>query len=66
MIPSLALMIGAYIGFRMIEVVLMTDSRYASRTDSLVVKVLAGVVFVVSGLACLNILLSGASFPAAH
>jgi hypothetical protein len=65
-IPSLSLMIGAYIGFRMIEVLLMPDSHYASHGGAVAAKILAVLVFIVSGLACLNILLSGASFPTAH
>lgn len=66
MIPSLSLMIGAYIGFRMIEVMLMPESHYASHNGAVAARILAVVAFIVSGVACLNILFSGASLPVSH
>jgi hypothetical protein len=50
MIPNVALMISAYIGFRMIEVFLLAPSRYANRTSRIVACILAAIAFLVRGL----------------
>lgn len=66
MIPGLSVIIESYIGFRMVEVLLMPNSRYTSQGGAVAAKILAVLVLVVSGLACLDILLSGVSLPATH
>jgi hypothetical protein len=52
----LTLMVGAYIGFRMIEVLLMSNSRYDTPKKAQVAKILATLVLVASGIACLSML----------
>ena len=59
MIPTIGLMIGAYIGFRMLEVIAAPVSRYANAGAAIVVKILAGITFLVSGFACFTLLVSG-------
>ncbi|HTQ85047.1 MAG TPA: hypothetical protein VMI93_02450 [Candidatus Solibacter sp.] len=58
MIPNLATIIAAYVGFRMLEVFLFNTSRYSSRG----VHIVAGVFAVFVGLATifswLNIILA--------
>ena len=63
MIPNMALMIGAYIGFRMLEVLAKPNSSYANVGAAVAVKVLAVLTFLVSGFACVSTLLGGASIP---
>ena len=63
MIPMLGLMIGAYIGFRMLEVIASADSRYSSRGNAITVKVLAGITFLVNAFGCVSLLMSGSQFP---
>jgi hypothetical protein len=59
MIPTLTLMIGAYIGFRMLEVTARPNSNYTTTGAAITVKVLAILAFLVSGFACFNTLMSG-------
>jgi hypothetical protein len=59
MIPNLALMVAAYIGFRMIEVFLFAPSRYQNSVSRIIACILAGIAFSVSGFALLDIWLSG-------
>jgi hypothetical protein len=61
MIPNLALMVGAYIGFRMIEVLLLSTSRYQNFGSRVVACILACITLLVSGIALLDIMLSGSN-----
>jgi len=63
MIPNIALMIGAYIGFRMLEVIARPDSSYINKGSATTVKVLAFLTFLVSGVACVSTLLGGTNVP---
>jgi hypothetical protein len=63
MIPSLAIMISAYIGFRMIEVFLFAPSRYSSPGARICACVLAVIAFVVSGISAFSIFMSGSNVP---
>jgi hypothetical protein len=63
MIPNIAVMLSAYIGFRMIEVLLFAPSRYANRASRVVACVLAGIAFLVSGAVTVDILTSGTKVP---
>jgi hypothetical protein len=61
MIPNIALMIGAYIGFRMLEVTAKPNSVYATTNAAIIVKILAILTFLVSGFACVSTLMGGAN-----
>jgi hypothetical protein len=63
MIPSLAVIIESYVGFRMIEVLLRSNSRYTNQSCAVVAKILAVLVLIVSSIACLGILFSGTNIP---
>jgi hypothetical protein len=63
MIPDLAIMISAYIGFRMIEVFLFAPNRYSSPGARICVCVLAVIAFLVSGITAVSILTSGPNIP---
>jgi|HubBroStandDraft_4_1064222.scaffolds.fasta_scaffold136739_2 hypothetical protein len=63
MIPNIALMISAYIGFGMIEVFLLAPSRYANHACRVVACILAGIAFLVSGVVTVDILMSGTQIP---
>jgi hypothetical protein len=63
MIPNIALMIGAYIGFRMLEVTAKPNSSYSTKGAAIAVKVLAILAFLVSGFACVSTLMGGANLP---
>jgi dolichyl-phosphate-mannose--protein O-mannosyl transferase len=63
MIPNIALMIGAYIGFRMLEVIARSNSTYINKGSAIAVKVLAFLTFLVSGVACVSTLWSGTNVP---
>lgn len=63
MIPGLALIIETYVGFRMIEVLLMPNSRHINQSCAVAAKVLAVLALIVSSVVCLNILFSGVSTP---
>jgi hypothetical protein len=63
MIPNLALMVSAYVGFRMIEVFLFPPSRYSSTTARVCAYVFAAIAFVVSVISTVDILMSGSKMP---
>ncbi len=63
MIPQMALMVGAYIGFRMLEVTAKPNSSYTSTRAAVGVKILAILTFLVSGFACVSTLISGVNIP---
>jgi hypothetical protein len=63
MIPGIAIMLSAYIGFRMIEVFLLAPGRYADRGSRVIACVLAVIAFLVSGIATVDILMSGTQIP---
>lgn len=63
LIPNMALMIGTYIGFRMLETLAKPNSGYGNVGAAIAVKVLAVLAFLVSGFACVSTLLGGASIP---
>ena len=64
MIPDLAVIVESYIGFRMIEVLLMPNSRYTNQGCAVAAKVLSVLVLIVTSAVCLDILSSGTSIPA--
>ncbi len=66
MIPNIALMIGSYVGFRMIEVLLMPNSHYGGDKRAVAAKILAVLAFLVSSFACLDTLMTGSSVPLVH
>lgn len=66
MIPGIALMLGSYIGFRMLEVLLKPVAPFGGMWQAIVVKCLAGIALVVSSAACFDILMSGAKMLPLH
>jgi hypothetical protein len=66
MIPDLAVIIESYIGFRMIEVLLMPSSRYTNQGCAIAAKVLAVLALIISSAVCLDILFSGTTVPTIH
>jgi len=63
MIPDLALMISAYVGFRMVEVFLLADTRYVNRASKVAACVLAAVALAVIGFSLLSIMTSSSQIP---
>jgi hypothetical protein len=63
MIPDLAIIISAYVGFRMIEVLLFSPDRYANRASRVVACILVAIAFLVSGVVTMSILTSGTKIP---
>ena len=59
MIPTLAVMISAYVGFRMIEVFLFPTSRYRSDGARVAAYVFAGLALIVIVFSAVDILMSG-------
>jgi hypothetical protein len=62
-IPALGTMIGSYIIFRMMEVVLFSGSRYSGKAQHVLASVLAGIVGIVTLFNMLEIWLSGSPGP---
>lgn len=59
MIPNLALIISAYVNFRMIEIFLLPTSHYSGRGAHVAARVLAVIVILVTSVCALDILMSG-------
>ena len=59
MIPALGFMIGSYIIFRMIEVLLFSGSRYSGKVQHVTAIVLAGVVALVTFVNMIDLLVAG-------
>jgi hypothetical protein len=63
LIPTLSLMIAAYVGFRMIEVFLLADSRYRNDGAKIAACVLAALALIVIGISAISILAAGTDIP---
>lgn len=63
MIPTIGLMIGTYAGFRMIEVFLFAQGRYASAGVRTAAMILAAIAFVVITVCSISLIFSSASVP---
>ncbi len=63
MIASLALIVAAYVSFRMIEVFLSPVSRYSSQRGRVAACIFATLVLIGTGLCALDILLSASTGP---
>ncbi len=59
MIPNLAVMIGFYIIFRMIETFLFDTSRYRNNGSHAIAMALSGIVILVTVVLMLDIVLAG-------
>ena len=63
MIPNFALIVAAYVSFRMIEVFLSPASRYSSQRGRVAACIFATLVLIGTSLCSLDILLSASSIP---
>jgi hypothetical protein len=65
MLPDLAVMIGAYICFRMLEVTTFNSSRYKSKREHIIMIILALIVLVITVAVLFDIVTrsSGVTFP---
>jgi hypothetical protein len=63
MIPALAMIVAAYVNFRMIEVFLSPASRYSSHGSRVVACIFAVLVLIVTSFCALDILLNGSNVP---
>lgn len=61
MIPNLALMISAYIGFRMIEGFLFPTERYLHGGAKIAACVFAAIALFVTGVSLLEIMTAGSN-----
>ncbi len=59
MIPNLAVMIGFYITFRMIETLLFDTSRYGDNVSHAIAMALSGIVILVTGVLMFDIVSAG-------
>jgi hypothetical protein len=59
MIPDIAVMLSAYIGFRMIEVFLLSPSRYSSAGAKIAACVLAVIAFLVTAFVTIDVVMHG-------
>lgn len=59
MIPALATIISAYVIFRMIEVFVLSQTRYQSRTAHVVIAVFAVIVILIVGFNIVDIYFAG-------
>jgi hypothetical protein len=64
MIPALAMIVAAYVNFRMIEVFLSPTTRYSSSGARVAACFFAVLVLMVTSFCALDILLSGSNVPA--
>ncbi|HWO36886.1 MAG TPA: hypothetical protein VNO32_49540 [Candidatus Acidoferrum sp.] len=63
MIPNLALVVAAYISFRMIEVFLSPASRYSSQRGRVAACIFATLILIGTSLCALDILLGASTGP---
>jgi len=63
MIANLALIVAAYVNFRMIEVFLSPANRYSSQCGRVAACIFATLVLVGTSLCALDILLSASTGP---
>jgi hypothetical protein len=63
MIPGMAVILAAYVCFRMAEVWFLNTTRYQNRACHIIVSVLAALVILVTLFALISILASGMSVP---
>jgi hypothetical protein len=61
MLPDLALIIGAYVLFRMIEVMFFSSGRYSGKGQHIAVGVLAAGVCLVTIICLIDIIMTGSS-----
>ncbi len=61
MIPSIGIMIAAYIVFRCVEVMCRNGSQFAGKTSRALTVIVASVAMIVAGLAGMDLLLAGSS-----
>jgi hypothetical protein len=61
MIPDIAIILAAYICFRMAEVWFLNTSRYQNRACHVIVSVMAALVIVVTLFVLIMLLASGSS-----
>ncbi len=59
MIPALGFMIGSYIIFRMIEVLLFSGSRYSGKFQHITAIILAGVVALLTFVNMIDLAVAG-------
>jgi hypothetical protein len=59
MIPNLALIVAAYVNFRMIEVFLYSGTRYSSKGTRIAACVFAVLVFLVTCVSAIDIMATG-------